>query len=161
MLRIAILGCGRIGKMHAANVAAHPRASLAMVYDTFAPAAEAVGAEHNVAVASSPDDVFSSGAVDAVLVATAPETHADYIERAVAAGKPVLCEKPFCLTANEAREVVEAARDRGLFCMEAMWTRFLPTMRELCEKVRGGAIGPISQLSIDLGFPYAETPATS
>src|SRR3954470_21629837 len=98
MLRIAVLGCGRIGRMHAANVAAHPRAKLASVYDTHRPFAEEVAARSGITAADSADAIFASGDIDAVLVATATDTHADYIERAVAAGKPVLCEKPIDLS---------------------------------------------------------------
>lgn len=108
MLRIAVLGCGRIGQMHAANVARHPRATLAMVYDVYRPAAERVAAEQGVKAAQNPEEVFSSSEVDAVLIATATPTHADYIEMAIAAGKAVLCEKPIDL--NLAR--VNACADR-------------------------------------------------
>jgi myo-inositol 2-dehydrogenase / D-chiro-inositol 1-dehydrogenase len=156
MLRIAILGCGRIGKMHAANVAAHPRASLAMVYDTFAPAAEAVGAEHNVAVASSPDDVFSSGAVDAVLVATATETHADYIERAVAAGKPVLCEKPIDLSLSRVNECAARIAGTSVPIQLGFNRRFDPGHRTARDAVLAGEIGDLHQVIItsrDPGMP--------
>lgn len=97
MLRIAVLGCGRIGQMHAANVANHPRAKLAAVYDVNHEAANRVAAAHGVSAAARPEDIFSSKDVDAVLIATATPTHADYIEMAVAAGKAVLCEKPIDL----------------------------------------------------------------
>lgn len=97
MLRIAVLGCGRIGQMHAANVARHPRAKLAAVYDVNAQAANAVAQALGVQAAASAADVFADANVDAVLIATATPTHADYIEMAIAAGKAVLCEKPIDL----------------------------------------------------------------
>lgn len=98
MLRIAVLGCGRIGQMHAANVARHPRAELATVYDVHRPSAEKVAAAQGVTAAASPEEIFASDKIDAVLIATATPTHADYIEMAVAAGKAVLCEKPIDLS---------------------------------------------------------------
>ncbi|TPI51894.1 inositol 2-dehydrogenase [Mesorhizobium sp. B3-1-7] len=98
MLRIAVLGCGRIGQMHAANVARHPRSKLAGVFDVNSEAAERVAAAQGVKAAASPEEIFASDAVDAVLIATATPTHADYIEMAVAAGKAVLCEKPIDLS---------------------------------------------------------------
>src|SRR3954471_23833628 len=67
MLRIAVLGCGRIGRMHAANVAAHPRAKLASVYDTHRPFAEEVAARSGITAADSADAIFASGDIDAVL----------------------------------------------------------------------------------------------
>ncbi|WP_210241260.1 inositol 2-dehydrogenase [Mesorhizobium sp. B2-4-18] len=98
MLRIAVLGCGRIGQMHAANVARHPRSALAAVFDVNSEAADKVAAAQGVKAAASAEDIFASDMVDAVLIATATPTHADYIEMAVAAGKAVLCEKPIDLS---------------------------------------------------------------
>ena len=86
MIRIAVLGCGRIGVMHAANIAAHPRARLAGVFDIHTPAAEAVSAKTGAPVFTSAEAVFASKDVDAVLIATATDTHADLLELAVAAG---------------------------------------------------------------------------
>ncbi|WP_313195235.1 inositol 2-dehydrogenase [Shinella zoogloeoides] len=97
MLRIAVLGCGRIGQMHAANVARHPRSKLVAVYDVHRPSAEKVAEAQGVLAAASAEEIFASDDVDAVLIATATPTHADYIEKAVAAGKAVLCEKPIDL----------------------------------------------------------------
>lgn len=76
--------------MHAANVARHPRTSLAMVDDIDAKAAAEVAAKEGAKVARSPEEVFGSKDDDAALIATATPTHADYIEMAVAAGKAVL-----------------------------------------------------------------------
>ena len=98
MLRIAVLGCGRIGQMHAANVARHPRAELVAVYDLNQQAAGTDAKALGIKAAASAAEVFRSSDVDAVLIATATPTHPDYIEMAVAAGKPVLCEKPINLS---------------------------------------------------------------
>ena len=111
MLRIAVLGCGRIGQMHAANVARHPRAELATVFDVNRESAERVALAQGVSAAGRAEEIFSSDKVDAVLIATATPTHADYIEMAVAAGKAVLCEKPIDL--NLARVNACAAKIAG------------------------------------------------
>ena len=108
MVRIAVLGCGRIGQMHAANIARHPRASLAMVYDIDGAAAEAVAEREGARAMASAEEVLASPDADAVLIASATPTHADYIEKAVEAGKPALCEKPIDLTLAR----VEACRAR-------------------------------------------------
>ncbi len=68
------------------------------------------------------------------------------------AGKHVLCEKPLALNADQAREMVEMARGRGLFLMEAIWSRFLPTYRHLVEVVGGGRIGEPIFVEADFGF---------
>jgi myo-inositol 2-dehydrogenase/D-chiro-inositol 1-dehydrogenase len=111
MLRIAVLGCGRIGQMHAANVARHPRATLATVYDIHQPTAQRVAREQGVSAAASAEAIFAAADIDAVLIATATPTHAKYIEMAVAAGKAVLCEKPIDL--NLARVEACAAKIAG------------------------------------------------
>jgi myo-inositol 2-dehydrogenase / D-chiro-inositol 1-dehydrogenase len=113
MLRIAVLGCGRIGAMHAANIVAHPRARLAAVQDINSAAAEAVSASTGAPVMDSAAAIFASRDVDAVLIATATETHADLLEQAVAAGKPVLCEKPIDLSlerVNRCAKVIRGTR---------------------------------------------------
>ena len=126
MLRIAVLGCGRIGQMHAANVARHPRARLAAVYDVSAQAANTVAQALGVKAASSAAEVFADAGVDAVLIATATPTHADYIEMAIAAGKAVLWEKPIDL--NLAR--VEACGARiGAICIRSSSPRAIPPFR--------------------------------
>ena len=79
MLRIAVLGCGRIGQMHAANVARHPRATLATVYDIHQPSADRVAQDQGVKAATTAEEIFASDQIDAVLIATATPTHADYI----------------------------------------------------------------------------------
>ena len=84
--------------MHAANVARHPRAALATVYDLSASAEDKVAKLLGVTAATSAEAVFADASVNAVLIATATPTHADYIEMAIAAGKAVLCEKPIDLS---------------------------------------------------------------
>src|SRR5204863_8820601 len=70
----------------------------------------------------------------------------------IAAGKHVLCEKPFTLNAAQAREVVAAARDRNRFVMEAMWTRFLPSYRALSDVIGEGRIGGPLLVEADFGW---------
>jgi myo-inositol 2-dehydrogenase / D-chiro-inositol 1-dehydrogenase len=156
MLRIAVLGCGRIGKMHAANIAAHPRAALSAVYDIDWSAAEAVAARHGVRIFSSPEEVFASPDVDAVLVATVTSTHADYIERAVAAGKPVLCEKPIDLSLERVNRCAERVSAKGVPIQIGFNRRFDPGHRAAWKAARSGEIGELHQVVItsrDPGMP--------
>ena len=96
-IRIGLIGCGRIGRVHAANIVAHPRLELAAVFDSMPEAADSLALAHGAEPARSAEEVLESGRVDGVLVASSSSTHADYIEQAVAANKPVLCEKPIDL----------------------------------------------------------------
>ena len=148
MVRIAVLGCGRIGQMHAANVARHPRASLPMVYDVDAAAAAAVAAREGARAVASAEEILASPEVDAVLIASATPTHADYIEMAVEAGKPALCEKPIHL--DLAR--VEACRARiagsSVPVQIGFNRRFDPGHRAARNAVLAGDIGDLHQVII-------------
>ena len=90
--------------------------------------------------------------VDAVYVATPHSRHEADTLLALEAGKHVLCEKPFALNARQAQGMVDAARARGLFCMEALWTRFLPSYRVLQGVIADGRIGDVLLIESDFGF---------
>ena len=98
--------------------------------------------------------------MDVVYIATPHPFHAENIELCLNAGKAVLCEKPFTLNAAEAERVVELARERGLFLMEGMWTRFFPAMERLRELLSDGAIGEPRMLAVDFGFRAPFDPAS-
>jgi len=96
--------------------------------------------------------------VDVVYVATPHPLHHPNTLLALRAGKPVLVEKPFTMNAVEARELVAAARAEKLFCMEAMWTRFLPHIAQIRHLVAEGALGEIVTVSADHGQWFAKDP---
>lgn len=162
MLKIAVLGCGRIGRMHAENIAAHPRATLAGVFDVHRAAADDVGGKLGVTVFESAEAVFSSRDVDALLIATSTPTHADFIEKAVAAGKPILCEKPIDLSLARVQRCAEAIGTTKVPIMLGFVRRFDPGHRAAHDAVRAGEIGDLHQVVItsrDPGMPpvaYAE-----
>lgn len=156
MIRIAVLGCGRIGRMHAANIAAHPRAELAAVYDVHAPSAAEVSQAHGVPALESADAVFASDQIDAVLIATATETHADYIEKAVAADKAALCEKPIDLSLDRVNRCAEAIRGATVPIQLGFNRRFDPGHRAARDAMQAGEIGALHQVVItsrDPGMP--------
>lgn len=156
MLKIAVLGCGRIGRMHAANIAAHPRAELAAVYDIHRPSAESAAQEHGVPAARNAEAVFESSDIHAVLVATATQTHADYIEAAVHAGKPVLCEKPIDLSLDRVDRCADAIADSRVPVQIGFNRRFDPGHRAARDAARAGEIGDLHQVVItsrDPGMP--------
>lgn len=148
MLRVAVLGCGRIGQMHAANVARHPRTALAMVYDIDEQATRTVAEREGTHVAASAEAIFASHTIDAVLIATATPTHADYIELAVEAGKAVFCEKPIDL--DLARVDACAARIEGTSVPIQLGfnRRFDPGHRAARQAVLDGEIGDLHQVVI-------------
>lgn len=101
--------------------------------DTLAPDARASSYEE---AATAPD-------VDAVYIATPPALHKPHALMAIAAGKPVLVEKPFAQSAEDAREIADAARAAGVFCMEAMWVRFQPLAAKIRASIDAGDLGDI------------------
>lgn len=88
----------------------------------------------------TPEALIASG-IDALYVATPPSMHEAHALLSIAAGVPVLIEKPFALDASAARRIVEAAQAAGVFCMEGMWTRFLPLATALRTRIEAGEIG--------------------
>ncbi|WP_134773715.1 Gfo/Idh/MocA family protein [Ornithinimicrobium flavum] len=93
--------------------------------------------------------------VDIVYVSSTHPFHAEQAMASLEAGKHVLVEKPFALTVSDTERVLETARGRGLFAMEAMWTRCQPLVRELVERVRGGALGDVRSFAAAFTVPFA------
>ena len=90
--------------------------------------------------------------LDVVYIGTPNHTHKELCSMCLKAGKPVLCEKPFALNAEEAREVIELARRQNLFCMEAMWMRFMPLIQQVKSAIANGVIGEPKMLQADFGY---------
>jgi predicted dehydrogenase len=96
--------------------------------------------------------------VDVVYIATPHPFHKDHILFSLSAGKAVLCEKPLTINASESKKVIRAARDRNLFLMEAMWSRFLPAVAEVRNLLSNGVIGDVLILNADFGFQADANP---
>ena len=109
MLKFAQFGAGFIGKIHGANIAKHPRSELTYIYDVNTAAAEELAMKLSAQVASSPEEIWASD-VDAVLIASSTNTHADLLSGTIQAGKPVYCEKPIDLEINRVKAVVQQAQ---------------------------------------------------
>ncbi len=148
MVRFALFGAGRIGAMHAANVAANGRAALHCVYDVHAPAAQKVAALHGAKVAPSVAAALADKEVDAVLIASSTDTHVDLITAAAKAGKAILCEKPIDL---DIRRVEQCRRDiagSGVPVQLGFNRRYDASHRAVREAVARGEIGTLQQLII-------------
>ena len=90
--------------------------------------------------------------VDAIYVATPHSFHQENMLLCLDAGKAVLCEKPFTINAAEAKEAIDFARQRGVFLMEAMWTRYIPLVVELRRLLADGIIGEVRMITGDFGY---------
>ena len=148
MLSIAVIGAGRIGRIHARNVAAHPGARLAGISDPHAPSAEALAAACGTAVISL-DEAFTA---DAVLIGSPTTTHADYIERAARAGKHVFCEKPIDLSAARVRECLATVQAAGTTLMVGFNRRFDANFGHLKARIDAGDIGAVSYIQTSGGL---------
>src|SRR6185437_16425579 len=141
MIGMAVVGCGRIGRVHAGNLARHPRARLVCVYDVAPEVANKTASELGVRVAASVEDVFADSNVRAVLIASPTATHVPLISAAAKAGKAVLCEKPIDLDLERAQDCWrDIAADRPVV-MIGFNRRFDPSFRALRERLRAGEIG--------------------
>mgnify|MGYP002138220787 CR=1 FL=1 len=147
MLRIGLLGAGRIGRVHATNIAAHPKSALVAVSDINLDAAKGLASAYD-AEAMDVDAVINSPAIDAVLIATSTDTHSDLIERAAKAGKAVLCEKPVDLSLERAKACFATASQPGTPIMIGFNRRFDPNFSGIKSALSNGDIGKPELLSI-------------
>ena len=114
MINFSLMGAGRIGKMHAKFIAAHPNANLKYIYDVNSQFAEEVAKSTGCSIASSPEEAINSDDVDAVLIASATPTHTLFITMAAKAGKAIFCEKPIDLDINKVNECMENIKDANV-----------------------------------------------
>jgi len=147
MLKVGLLGAGRIAGVHATAISRHPGSTLAAVSDINATAAEKLASQYG-SVSRSTDDILSDPSINAVLVATSTDTHSHLIERAMAAGKAVLCEKPVDLSLARASACQKAVALTGQPVMIGFNRRFDPNFSALKAAVDRGEIGKAELLSI-------------
>ncbi|MFT5134031.1 MAG: myo-inositol 2-dehydrogenase/D-chiro-inositol 1-dehydrogenase [Polaribacter sp.] len=147
MINFALLGAGRIGSIHGGNVLRHRGAKLKALYDPFAENADRLSEELNCDQLD-PEQIFSDPGIDAVLICSATNTHADLIEQAVASGKHVFCEKPIDLSLSRVRECCAnvAATDRK--ALVAFNRRFDSNFQLLKQQCNQGIVGDVEMVSI-------------
>ena len=102
------------------------------------------------------EELVADSGIDAIYVATPHPAHHDNVILALNAGKPVLCEKPFAVNAQQAQAMVDAAAKNKVALMEAMWARFLPHYAKVREIVASGVLGPILSIHADHGQRLAD-----
>ena len=155
-INIAVLGCGRIGQMHARNVALHEMTSLACVYDIKEEFANKVALELGVESVTDDNEIFSKADIDAILIASPTDTHIEFIEKSVAAKKPVLCEKPIDLDINKVNECAERLKNNSVPIQLGFNRRFDPGHLAAKNSLVNGEIGDLHQCIItsrDPGLP--------
>jgi myo-inositol 2-dehydrogenase/D-chiro-inositol 1-dehydrogenase len=143
-----VLGCGRIGRMHARVLANHPQTQVVAVYDVDEAAAGEIARELGVPAAASVAALLADPELRAVLIASPTPTHVDLIIAAARAGKAILCEKPIDLDMARVRACEQAIVGLSFTIMIGFNRRFDPSFKSLCERVQAGEIGPIEQVVI-------------
>ncbi|GAA3444631.1 Gfo/Idh/MocA family protein [Planomonospora venezuelensis] len=158
-IKWGILATGGIAATFTEDLKLLPDAEVAAVGSRSAEAAEAFAGRYGIPRAhGSWAELAADPDVDIVYVANTQNAHYDAVRLCLEAGKAVLCEKAFTLNRAQAAELVDLARERGLFLMEAMWMRCNPAIRKIVELVAGGALGPVNTVHADFGISVTVGP---
>jgi myo-inositol 2-dehydrogenase/D-chiro-inositol 1-dehydrogenase len=152
MIKFALFGAGFIGKVHSANIARHPVSELTYIYDVNQAAAEPLAAKFGAKVASSPEEIWASD-VDAVLIASSTNTHADLLSGAIQARKPIYCEKPIDLDINRVKVVIQQAQTTSLPILVGFSRRFDANHVGLRQVFQNGEIGKLEMMLITARDP--------
>ena len=145
--RFGLLGAGRIGKVHARAVAGNPDARLVAVADAVETAARELAGAHGAEVRPI-DDIAAAQDIDAVIVCTPTDTHADLIEEFARVGKAIFCEKPIDLDAARVRQCLMVVEKTGATLMVGFNRRFDPHFVAVRKAIDDGAIGAVEQVVI-------------
>ncbi|MCX7985970.1 MAG: Gfo/Idh/MocA family oxidoreductase [Bacteroidales bacterium] len=154
-----ILGTGRIAEKFAMDLQHVNNAQLYAVGSRTMEQAKMFANKYNVPLAyGSYTELVADPNIDIIYIASPHVFHAEHTLLCLDAGKAVLCEKPFAMNASQVSTMIRKAKEKNLFLMEALWTRFLPTIRKTEELISSGAIGNIIQLQSDFGFKAVYDP---
>ena len=153
-IRFGLLGAGRIGKVHAKAVTGDADAKLVAVADAFPAAAQAIADQYGCAVRSI-DEICAADDIDAVVICTPTDTHADLIEQFVKAGKAVFCEKPIDLSLARVKQCLEVVRAQKGTLMVGFNRRFDPHFRAVRAEIDKGSIGDVEMVVITSRDPGA------
>ena len=152
-IKWGILGCGAIAKQFCSSAAAVNTAEVVACASNTSGKAEAFANAQNISnFYDSYESLLSNPDIDIVYVATTHNFHYQNILLALEHNKAVLSEKPITINAKELLEIAQKAKEKKLFVMEGMWTRFLPTYQQIKQWIREGQIGEILSIRADFGF---------
>ena len=147
MISFCQFGAGRIGAIHAENIVRHPGARLAAIVDVDRDAAERLATRHGAAVGTQAG-VLADPGIDAVVISSSTDTHADLVEAAARAGKAVFCEKPLDLDRRRAEACLAVVGECGVPLMVGFNRRFDPHFARLEHQLRNGRVGQVELVSI-------------
>lgn len=151
-MKFGLIGPGTIAAKFAEAAKQVDGVELARIASSKVERAQAFAAAHGTGVGCSYEELLADDSIDAVYVSVINTRHYEMTKRCLEAGKAVICEKPFCPTAEEEKELFTMAEEKGLLLMEAMWTPFLPCIRAAKQWVDEGKIG--NPAFIDSAFSF-------
>jgi myo-inositol 2-dehydrogenase / D-chiro-inositol 1-dehydrogenase len=154
MIEVALFGAGRIGQIHAGNIARMPGVKLKYIVDVNRAAAVDLAGKHRAEVRPA-EAALADEAIRAVIICSSTDTHADLIQRAAAAGKHIFCEKPVDLDLVRARACAQAISRAGVVCLIGFQRRYDPTFAALKKRLVDGEIGEPEMLIITSRDPGA------
>jgi len=153
-IKWGILGLGKIANKFAEGLNSVENAELYAVASRDSEKAKEFSKIHNSKVAyGSYDELMTDENVDVIYIATPHVFHHQLTLKCINHGKAVLCEKPFTMNLQEAEEMITLSRQKKVFLMEALWTRFLPHFQYVYERINSGEFGKILSIKADFGFP--------
>lgn len=147
MLRFGLLGAGRIGRVHGKNIAINPHAKLVAIHDTFGEAASTLATETGAEVRNV-DQIIKAKDIDAIVICTPTDTHADLIDRSAKAGKAVFCEKPVDLDAKRVEKTLKLVEKLGIPLMVGFNRRFDHHFGNLKRRIDEGVVGNVELVTI-------------
>lgn len=157
-IKWGIIGLGNIASQFAADLLLVEDSELTAVASRDIAKAEQFAEKFNaLRMYNSYDLIFEDSDVDIIYIATPHNSHAALAIKALENGKHVLCEKPMSLSFKDAERMIEASKKHNKFFMEAFWTRFIPSVQDVLQKVNNGIIGDINYIKADFAFYGSET----
>ncbi|MEM9834936.1 MAG: Gfo/Idh/MocA family oxidoreductase [Bacteroidota bacterium] len=149
----AILGLGKIAQKFATDLQSIDDARLVAVGSRSTERAQAFADEFDVPYAAgSYEGLFSGPRIDAVYIATPHVSHLKLVMLCIERGVPVLCEKPLGMNYRQVEQMVSTARAKGVYLMEALWSRFTPTTAKVLNIIDQGTLGKVESVRADFGF---------
>lgn len=161
-IRWGIIGPGKIARSFANDLKLVENAQLVAVASRNVERAKGFAIEYGISkVFDNYDELFKSDAVEVIYIATPHVFHKDLTIRAMKNGKHVLCEKPLGVNSDEVDEMIQVSRDNEVFLMEALWSRFNPTIRKVKQLVDEGRLGQLKYINADFAFYGMDRPMES
>ena len=153
IIRWGILGCGKIAHKFASDLRLVQDAELVAFGSRNRERGEAFAKDFPAKyIHDSYEELAANEEVDVIYIATPHNLHYENTMLCLNHNKAVLCEKPFAINAKQSREMIALAREKNVFLMEALWSKFLPHYNKMQEMIHGGMLGEIKSVLIQFGF---------